>query len=124
MEQQPLKDEDRARIARGWRQSGRTQAQYAAEYQISDRTLRMWIARWAPPCRSGTEVVRGVVERTMARLRAVLDCLDQESAADSAPEPKNDAGAPGKAPAVAPQENVSASGMHPRGFDLSNLGTR
>lgn len=43
-----MKDEDRARIARGWRQSGRTQAQYAAEHRITDRTLRMWIARWAP----------------------------------------------------------------------------
>jgi len=122
---QPLNDEDRSRIARAWRTSGMTQPAYSAAHGITDRTLRMWIARWDPPRPSGTEVVRAVCERAIERLRALVDGLDQKSTAPgSAPEPKNDAGVPGKAPAVAPQGNMSASGTHPRSFDLSNLGTR
>jgi len=120
--EQPLKDEDRARIARGWRQSGQTQADYAAGHEISDRTLRVWVARWAPLCASGTEVVRDVVERAIERLRALADGLGQDSPLPAnSPKTSKSAGSAGTAPPVEPQSNVNASTTDLRSFDLSNL---
>ena len=101
MEQQ-LNDEARARVARAWRQSGQTQGQYAAEHQISDRTLRTWIARWAPPCPSGTEAVRDVCERAINR--ALIDGLGQDSPLPAnSPKTSKSAGSAGTAPPVEPQ---------------------
>src|SRR5207302_10884417 len=109
-----LRNEDRARIARGWRTSAMTQPAYAAVHGITDRTLRMWIARWAPPCPTGTEAVRAVCERAIQRLRALVDGLGQPSATPaSALEPKNDAGAAGTAPDAA-GKTVIAAGKPPR----------
>jgi transposase-like protein len=124
MEQKPLKNEDRARIARGWRQSGQTQAQYAAQHQISDRTLRMWVARWAPPCASGaTEVVREVVERAIERLRALADGLAEESTSPAtAGQTMNGAAATIQSLRPERQSNTEPATTTPRGFDLSNLG--
>jgi|SRR5467141_1957157 len=120
---QPLKDEDRSRIARAWRTSGMTQPAYSAAHGITDRTLRMWIARWASPCPSGTEGVRAVCERAIERLRALVDGLDQDSASPASPlELDNVAAAPGVAPGVLPQSNVNRSTTGLRSFDLSNLG--
>jgi hypothetical protein len=117
-----LTDECRARIARGWRQSGRTQAQYAAEHRISDRTLRIWIARWAPSCPSGTEAVRDVCERAIERLRALIDGLGQDNPLPAnSPKTSKSAGSAGTAPPVEPQSNVNASTTDLRSFDLSNL---
>jgi hypothetical protein len=41
--------EQKTAIAEGWRTSGLRQADYASEHGISDRTLRLWLAKYAPP---------------------------------------------------------------------------
>jgi hypothetical protein len=120
---QPLKNEDRARIARGWRQSGQTQPQYAAKHQIRDRTLRMWIARWAPPCATDTKGVREVVERAIARLRALADGLAEErTGPPSAGGTTNGAGPSSQTIRPEPHGSTEPATSRPAGFDLSNLG--
>lgn len=116
MEHKPLKNEDRARIARGWRPSGQTQPTYAALHGITDRTLRMWVARWAPPCTSGTEVVRDVCERAIERLRALVDALGEESTGPAVAGDRTD-GTRAPSHALRPEPQGS-----PRGLDFSNLG--
>lgn len=74
-----MTDEARAQVARGWEQSGLTQADYAAQCGISPRTLRDWLSRYAiqqPPA----ERVRRLIEDTIDKLLALLAALDDEVA--------------------------------------------
>ena len=71
-----LTDQDRARVARGWRRSGLTQPAYAASHGITDRTLRLWLRRWAPTSLHGTEAAREICARAIEHLRALLADLD------------------------------------------------
>src|ERR1700694_3042242 len=72
-----LTDLDRARIARGWRGSNLSQPAYAAEHSITDRTLRAYIARWAPVRPDGSQAVRKIVLDAIDRLQAVLGALEE-----------------------------------------------
>src|SRR5712692_6352690 len=87
MEHRQLTDEDRASIARGWRRSGLTQPAYAAAHSITDRTLRAWIARWAPSYPNADKPVRDVCERAIERLRALIADLDSHGDSPTAQSP-------------------------------------
>jgi len=76
----PFTDQDRARVARGWRSSGLSQPIYAAEHGITDRTLRDWISRWAPVPPGGAVVARKVILQAIERLQSVLGGLDMSVA--------------------------------------------
>ncbi len=107
MKKQPLTDKMRASIARGWRKSGLSQSAYAATYSVTDRTLRAWVARWAPPC--GGEATRNVVERTIERLRALVAGLDDEANATTEPAALASSVAVAAVPAITPAVPVPAS---------------
>src|SRR2546428_6721997 len=84
---QILTTEARAAIARKWRGSSQTQAVFAAEHGITDRTLRAWLNRWAPSHVASPEVVRELVEQTIERLRGLVANRD---AGDGKPTPSVD----------------------------------
>jgi len=73
---QILTNEARAAIARKWRGSGQTQAVFAAEHGITDRTLRAWLNRWVPSHPASPEVVRELVEQVIERLRGLVVAPD------------------------------------------------
>src|SRR6267143_1205492 len=83
-----LTDQDRARVARGWRRSGLTQPAYAASHGITDRTLRLWLRRWAPTSLHGTEAAREICARAIEHLRALLADLDCNLEEGVAPPPR------------------------------------
>ncbi len=83
-----LNDEARARIARDWRKSGMTQAEYAASHSITDRTLRSWLRRWAPTSLHGTEAVREISARAIEQFRALIADLDCNLDEDVATPPR------------------------------------
>jgi transposase-like protein len=123
---QILTNEARATIARKWRGSGQTQAVFAAEHGITDRTLRAWLNRWAPSHTASPEVVRELVEQTIERLRELVTNRD---AGDGKPTPSVEVKAVETVPpAVAPQPSTAARAtLHPdpsRGvaWDLGNVG--
>ena len=74
-----LTNEERAAIARKWRGSGQTQAVFATEHGITDRTLRAWLNRWAPSHPASPEVVRELVEQVIERLRGLVVASDPHS---------------------------------------------
>jgi transposase-like protein len=109
-----ISDEDRVRVARGWRKSGMTQAAYAASHGVTDRTLRAWLARWAPSHPASPEVVRELIEQTIERLRGLVANRD---AGDGKPTPSVDVKAvetvppavpPRPSPAVPPRPSPAA----------------
>lgn len=67
-------NEERAAIACGWAESGRAQNEYAEQFGIADRTLRLWLARYAsnrPPLDEARAVLVHAIERLQALLAAV-----------------------------------------------------
>jgi hypothetical protein len=80
----PLTPEDRAAIARGWRASGSSQLEYAARHKITDRTLRSWIARYAPARTDCPEHFRRVVRRAIEQFQTMLAGLEAPEAANGA----------------------------------------
>lgn len=79
-------DEDRARIARGWRGSKLAQPAYAAAHGITDRTLRAWIARWAPVRVDGGEAAKRILTETIAQLQTLLANVDLPAPAEGQSE--------------------------------------
>ncbi len=72
-------DEERAAIARRWGDSGLAQDEYAEQFGIAGRTLRLWLARFAsrqPPLAGA----RAVLADTVERLQALLAAVDAELA--------------------------------------------
>src|SRR5581483_7175066 len=77
-------DEQRAAIARSWRDSGLTQQQYSSQHGIKPRTLRLWMKRW-PRAQYGAELeARAILEKAIAALKGLLDSLDAEVACQAA----------------------------------------
>jgi transposase-like protein len=73
-------DELRARIARGWTESGLSQPQYAQQHGITERTLRAWRAKYCADRLPPGEAVREAIVDAMERLRAALDVIDRVAA--------------------------------------------
>jgi len=119
-----LTNEARAAIARKWRGSGQTQAVFAAEHNITDRTLRAWLNRWAPSHPASPEVVRELVEQTIERLRGLVANRD---AGDGKPTPSGDVNTVETVPpAVPPRPSPAAPPIHstPAGvvaWDMGNI---
>lgn len=96
-------DELRARVARGWTESGLPQEDYAQAHGISARTLRSWVSRYAssdPPAKRA----RAAIANAIQALRSVLAALE----ADLGAEPREDSvqHLPGdRAPSAAPAES-------------------
>src|ERR1041384_1670146 len=76
MDRKRRTDAERARIAQGWRESGLAQPVYAAQHGITDRTLRAWLVRWAPPCSGNLETARKVVRKAIERLEALAVAME------------------------------------------------
>src|SRR6266568_247842 len=74
-------DAARARIARGWMTSSRDQRSYAAQHDISERTLRQWVARYCAGRRPQARL-RAAVVASIEQLQNVLAALDAEAADD------------------------------------------
>jgi transposase-like protein len=92
-------EETRAQVARGWEQSGLTQAEYARQHGISERTLRSLRRRYCP---SGmpVEAAREAISVAIGKLQAILVDLDAEAACRSAgEEPRRAASQPEMSPA-------------------------
>lgn len=77
-----MTDAEREQIARDWRVSGISQPDYARKFGIRDRTLRAWIARFAPEP-VGTEAAIRVVREAIDRLQAVLRSLEEPEIIES-----------------------------------------
>lgn len=73
-------DEERATIARGWRASGLPQDAYAAQFEVSARTLRAWLREWAPCAVAPDDAAAKIIEDAVSKLRAVLGCMRAASA--------------------------------------------
>jgi transposase-like protein len=78
-----IDDARRAAIARGWLGSSRNQREFAAEYGISERTLRAWVSKYAVRQPTG-EVVRAVVKEAIEKFTAILQALDADAASRTA----------------------------------------
>ncbi len=68
-------DEERATIARGWRASGLSQDAYAAQFEVSARTLRAWLRLWAPCAVAPDDAAAKIIEEAVSKLRAMLGCM-------------------------------------------------
>lgn len=112
---EPWSSESRARIARGWAESGLSQAEYSKKFGIAPRTLRAWVERYAsrqPP----DAQVRAVVVETIAKLGALLDALDRAAACrDSAASARPVAGGEPEAPDdyEVSAESEAQAALHP-----------
>jgi transposase-like protein len=73
-------DQLRARVARGWTESGLSQPEYARQHGISERTLRAWRAKYCADRQPPGEAVREAIVDAMERLQAALDVLDRAAA--------------------------------------------
>lgn len=74
-------DELRARIARGWPDSGLSQPEYARQHGITERTLRAWRAKYCADRLPFGDGVRKAIEEALAKLQAALDAIDRAAAA-------------------------------------------
>jgi hypothetical protein len=124
-----LTNEARAGIARKWRDSGQTQAVFAAEYGISDRTLRAWIAKWNPAYRASPRIVQEVVEQAIERLRDVLVGLDSTHDDGDVRPAEGTANSAATPPSAPPLSSVALPIRHAhptRGvaWDLGNIGAQ
>jgi hypothetical protein len=72
MEPNHRTDEERAIIARGWRCSGLPQDGYAAQFQVSGRTLRSLLRQWALPPVAPDQAAAKIIEDAVAKLLSVL----------------------------------------------------
>lgn len=86
-------DAERAAIARGWAEFGLTQDEYAEQFGIAGRTLRLWLARSAsdrPPLDEARAVLVGAIER----LKALLSAVDARAACQAEPGAASPAAGP------------------------------
>lgn len=76
---QTFTEETRATIALGWERSGLPQDEYAEQFGIAGRTLRLWLGRYAsrqPPLVEARAVLVDAIER----LQGLLAAIDAEAA--------------------------------------------
>jgi hypothetical protein len=73
-------DQERATIARGWAASGLPQDLYAASFGVTGRSLRGWMAKFAPS-QPPVERVEAILVEMMERLQTVLEGVRAERAA-------------------------------------------
>jgi hypothetical protein len=74
-------DEARARIARGWEESGLDQTTYAANNGIDARTLRLWRARFVAG-RQPAEQLRALLQRVRETVDGLLADVDAAAAGE------------------------------------------
>lgn len=90
---QTFSEAERAAIARGWTESGLAQDEYAAQFGIAGRTLRLWLARCAsrqPPLVDARALLVDAIERLQALLAAVdvrAACQAERGEASPSAEP-------------------------------------
>lgn len=75
---------DKIKIVEDYFSSGLSQSEYALKYEISDRLLRMWIAKFKKNTRSKTSFIKTQIEianralkKSIRQLQAVVDSWDQ-----------------------------------------------
>jgi hypothetical protein len=95
---QMFTDETRAAIALGWEKSGLPQDEYAQQFGIAGRTLRLWLSRHASD-RPPLDEARAILVAAVGRLQSLLAAVDAQSACRPA---GGGSSSPGSAPACRP----------------------